>query len=29
VTNLDYDEAMGDGDLIDNYKTVRWFEDNR
>src|ERR1043166_76824 len=29
VTNLHYDEAMGDGGLIDNYRIVSWFEDNR
>jgi hypothetical protein len=29
VTNLHYDEAMGAGGLIDNYKIVSWFEDNR
>ena len=29
VTNLHYDEAMGDGGLIDNYRIVSSFEDNR
>jgi hypothetical protein len=29
VTNLHYDEAMGAGGLIDNYRIVSWFEDNR
>jgi len=29
VTNLHYDEAMGEGGLIDNYRIVSWFEDNR
>ena len=29
VTNLHYDEALGSGGLINNYKIVSWFEDNR
>ena len=29
VTNLHYDEALGAGGLINNYKIVSWFEDNR
>lgn len=29
VSNLHYDEAMGAGGLINNYKIVSWFEDNR
>jgi hypothetical protein len=29
VTNLHYDEALGASGLIDNYKIVSWFEDNR
>jgi hypothetical protein len=29
VTNLHYDEALGKGGLINNYKIVSWFEDTR
>ncbi len=29
VTNLHYDEALGSGGLINNYKIVSWFEDTR
>jgi hypothetical protein len=29
VTNLHYDEALGSGGFINNYKIVSWFEDNR
>ncbi len=29
VTNLHYDEALGDGGLINNYSIVSWVEDNR
>lgn len=29
VTNLHYDEALGAGGIINNYKIVSWFEDNR
>ncbi len=29
VTNLHYDEALGATGLINNYKIVSWFEDNR
>ncbi len=29
VTNLHYDEALGVGGLINNYKIVSWFEDTR
>lgn len=29
VSNLHYDEALGAGGLINNYKIVSWFEDNR
>jgi hypothetical protein len=29
VTNLHYDEALGASGLINNYKIVSWFEDNR
>jgi hypothetical protein len=29
VTDLHYDEALGSGGLITNYKIVSWFEDNR
>jgi hypothetical protein len=29
VTNLHYDEALASGGLINNYKIVSWFEDNR
>ena len=29
VTNLHYDEALGSGGLVNNYKIVSWFEDNR
>jgi hypothetical protein len=29
VTNLHYDEALGSGGMINNYKIVSWFEDNR
>ncbi|MFN2476261.1 MAG: hypothetical protein ABR526_07980 [Chthoniobacterales bacterium] len=29
VTDLHYDEALGSGGLINNYKIVSWFEDNR
>jgi hypothetical protein len=29
VTNLHFDEALGDGGIINNYKIVSWFEDNR
>lgn len=29
VTNLHYDEALGAGGLINNYKIVSWFEDTR
>jgi hypothetical protein len=29
VTNLHYDEALGSGGIINNYKIVSWFEDTR
>jgi hypothetical protein len=29
VTNLHYDEALASAGLINNYKIVSWFEDNR
>jgi hypothetical protein len=29
VTNLHYDEALGSTGLINNYRIVSWFEDNR
>ena len=29
VTNLHYDEAAGSSGIINNYKIVSWFEDNR
>jgi hypothetical protein len=29
VTNLHYDEALSGGGLINNYRIVSWFEDNR
>jgi hypothetical protein len=29
VTNLHYDEALGSGGMINNYKIVSWFEDTR
>src|SRR5207244_440273 len=29
VTNLHYDEALSSAGLINNYKIVSWFEDNR
>jgi hypothetical protein len=29
VTNLHYDEALGSTGIINNYKIVSWFEDNR
>lgn len=29
VTNLHYDEALGASGIINNYKIVSWFEDNR
>jgi hypothetical protein len=29
VTNLHYDEALGSAGMINNYKIVSWFEDNR
>lgn len=29
VTNLHYDEALGTGGPVTNYKIVSWFEDNR
>ncbi|MEY2530498.1 MAG: hypothetical protein QOI96_583 [Verrucomicrobiota bacterium] len=29
VTNLHYDEASGSSGIINNYKIVSWFEDNR
>jgi hypothetical protein len=29
VTNLHYDEALGSGGFINDYKIVSWFEDNR
>jgi hypothetical protein len=29
VTDLHYDEALGSGGLISNYKIVSWFEDTR
>ena len=29
VTNLHYDEALGATGIINNYKIVSWFEDNR
>jgi hypothetical protein len=29
VTNLHYDETLGSGGIINNYKIVSWFEDNR
>lgn len=29
VTNLHYDEALAAGGLVNNYKIVSWFEDNR
>jgi hypothetical protein len=29
VTDLHYDEALGAGGLVNNYKIVSWFEDNR
>lgn len=29
VTNLHYDEALGSGGIINNYKIISWFEDNR
>jgi hypothetical protein len=29
VTNLHYDEALGGGGLVNNYRIVSWFEDNR
>jgi hypothetical protein len=29
VTNLHYDEALNGTGLINNYRIVSWFEDNR
>jgi len=29
VTNLHYDEALGSGGLVNNYKIASWFEDSR
>ena len=29
VTNLHYDESLGETGVINNYKIVSWFEDNR
>ena len=29
VTNLHYDEALGSGGIINNYKIVSWVEDTR
>jgi hypothetical protein len=29
VTNLHYDERLADGGIINSYKIVSWFEDNR
>jgi hypothetical protein len=29
VSNLHYDERLGSAGMINNYKIVSWFEDNR
>ncbi len=29
ITDLHYDEALGAGGIVNNYKIVSWFEDTR